>query len=148
MPIMAAHAQTDARGAAWLLASIARQSLAEPRQSSSAQSALNNAYRLLEAYRTNVIFLPARPSSRAEAENPELLTLTPTTDGHLEEVRDALDQAFTATFSDQNKLAALGLIERVLRAVAYPESFTPAVPEERAKVEQFFEELVQRLRVG
>ena len=148
MPIMAAYAHTDARGAAWLLASTAKQYLSEGGDSASTRGALNNAYRLLEAYRSKVIFCPPRPVSQTGTDSADLLTLLPTTEGHLEDVRNALEQALTATFSSENKTAALEMIEGVLRAAAYPESNAEPSSEKRAKVVKFFEELVRRLHIS
>ena len=56
MPIMAANAQSDARGAAWLLASAVKKSINAPERASEWQDALNNTYRLLEAFRKNIFF--------------------------------------------------------------------------------------------
>jgi hypothetical protein len=148
MPIMAAHAQSDARGAAWLLASTAKQYLSERGDAASTRGALNNVYRLLEAYRSKVIFSPTRPVSQTGVDSADLLTLLPTTEGHLEDVRDALEQALTSTFSSESKSAALEFIEGVLRAAAYPERFEEPAPEKRAKVVNFFEELVRHLHIG
>lgn len=148
MPIMAMHAQSDARGAAWLLASIAKKYLSEPGQVRPRRDALNNALRLLEAYRTNVIFWPARPASRAGAETTDLLALPQTPEGHLEEVRDALDSALKASFSKESQAEALEKIKRVLQAVAYPDSSPEVSPDDRASVARFFEQLMYRLHVG
>ena len=55
MPIMAAQGQNDARGTARLLAIAARDCVSNPTVATEQTVVLNNVYRLLEAYRRNVL---------------------------------------------------------------------------------------------
>jgi len=145
MPIMAANAQSDARGAAWLLASAARDSISTPERAAEWRDALNNTYRLLEAFRKNIFFgvrPPRRP--RPASSDVELMTILPSSERHLAEVRDALELALAASFAQTPKDEAVEKIVLVLRAVLAPQQFR-ASPEDKENAHRFFIELLKRL---
>jgi len=142
---MAAHAQNDARGTAWLLASAAQSCIADPSSAPKWQDALNNTYRLLEAYRRNV-FLPLRKSRARQGarDDAEMLTLALTNERHLSEVREAIEYALAASFVSAPKEEAVKTIEEVLRAVAAPQRFQVS-EEDKVKASHFFKELLRQL---
>jgi hypothetical protein len=145
MPIMAANAQSDARGAAWLLASAAGRCIDQPEHAAEWQEALNNTYRLLEAFRHNLLFALRPPRAKRHAVGDvEMLTMVPASERHLSEVRDAITEALAVSFQDIQKEDAIEQIASVLRAIAAPTRFS-ASDEHKKKARQFFVELLKRL---
>jgi hypothetical protein len=142
MPIMAAHDQNDARGSARWLASTARRGLEEPPYASSHVSALNNLFRLLEAYRAHRFAgFDFEPRS---ARGPEALTLLPAVERHIVDLRVALDRAFDEVYQGQDRDQAVTSVEDVLRAAAYPESGA-SQDRERRRVSSFLEKFIDHL---
>jgi hypothetical protein len=145
MPIMAANAQSDARGSAWLLASAARDSINAPERASEGRDALNNTYRLLEAFRKNVLLGVRTARTRYRIANDiEMLTILPSRERHLVQVREAIETALAKSFTETTKDQAVDTIETVLRSLLAPEEFKVST-EDRAKAANFFSELLKRL---
>jgi len=147
---MAAHERSDARGAARLLASMALDCIGNPAIAGDQEVALNNVYRLLESYRTNAFFGLESPREQPTHDAAEKLTLMPPMERHVKEVRDALEQARAAAFAGKSKDQAVALIEKVLRAVAYPNLKDRPKPsaQDRKKATLFFKKLVEQLQLG
>jgi hypothetical protein len=115
MPIMAA----DARGAAWLLAAAARDSIGASEGASKWRDALNNTYRLLEAFRKNLLWGTRAARLRGRVpDDLEMLTVLPSSERHLLQVREAMEFALTKSFADTSKDKAVDTIETVLRSVS------------------------------
>jgi hypothetical protein len=144
MPIMAANAQSDARGAAWLLASAARDSINAPESASEWRDALNNTYRLLEAFRKNILLARTTRTHQRVLTDLEMLTILPSSERHLVKVREAMESALAQSFAESNKDQAVDIIETVLRSVLAPEEFQASV-EDKTKATNFFSELLKRL---
>jgi hypothetical protein len=148
MPIMAANAESDARGAAWLLASAARQCIDDPGRAPEWRDALNNTYRLLDAFRQNVFFGLRPPRLHRHVRGDvETLTMVPSSDRHLSELREAMESALALSFSSASKEVAVEKIATVLRAVVEPTRFQ-ASEEDKNKASLFFNELLKRLAEG
>lgn len=107
--------------------------------------ALNNVYRLLEAFRLNPFFGMEAPTRRGQGA-AEMLALTPPLERHVKDVRQALDQAIAAAFAGQTKQQAIEVVEKVLRGVVYPQDYAQPSQEEKNHVARFFEEVLQRLK--
>jgi hypothetical protein len=148
MPITAVHEQNDARGAVLLLATAAKDFIGNVPVPLDREVALNNVYRLLEAYKSYAFFGLETPAVQSPGDTPETLTLLPPVERHVQDVRDALDRALSATFGEQPVEQALELVESVLRAVAYPEEHAQPSGEDRGKAKRFFEELVGNLHLS
>lgn len=145
MPIMAVDERNDARGAAYLLASTARECIDNPKIAQECEIALNNVYRLLEAYRVNEFFGVEPPVKQNPRGVAEMLTLLPPAERHVKEVRDALDGAKKTIFKDQSKDDAIEAIEDVLRLVAYPQPNQEIADKDRTQASLFFEQVLKRL---
>lgn len=145
MPIMAVDERNDARGAAFLLASTARDCIDNPKIASDSEVALNNVYRLLEAFRVNAFFGLEPPVKQDSQDVTEMLTLLPPAEQHVKEVRDALEEAKKAIYKDQSKEDAVEAIEDVLRWIAYPEDFEKPSKKNKIKASHFFEQVLQHL---
>lgn len=145
MPIMTAHGQNDARVAARLLASTAVECLRDPRIASDWEVALNNVYRLLEAFRSNPFFgveVPTRKNPHAA----ETLTFVQPMERHVREVRLAINQALANVFTNQPTQEAIEEIEKVLQGVAYPDKYVHPSQQQIGRATQFFEEVLRRLK--
>jgi len=147
MSIMAAYAQSDARGAAWLLAAAAKKCISDAAAALGNEHSLNNAYRLLESYRANTFYGSSEPARQYERGGLELLPLIPSTERHIAEVRGALEQALDTVFAGVPKDAAIDRIESVLRSVAYPAKFNRSADSDKELTEAFFDELLKRLQI-
>ena len=145
MPIMAVDERNDARGAAFLLASTARDCIDNPAIAPDSEVALNNVYRLLEAYRTDAFFGLGRSSSQSPRGVSENLTLMPPIERHAGEIRIALKSAIAEAFEEQPEDNAIETIEGVLRNIAYPQDYSEPSPGARATTSKFFENLLQNL---
>jgi hypothetical protein len=145
MPIMAVHEQNDARGAVRLLATAARDFIGSVRTDLDKELALNNVYRLLEAYRAHAFFGLEAPAVQSPGDTPETLTLLPPVERHVQDVRDALDHALSSTFGDNSTEKGLECIESVLRAIAYPEEHKQPSGDDKQRAALFFEELIKNL---
>lgn len=145
MPISSAHGEHDARVAAWLLAATALDCLQNPERAQEAETTLNNVYQLLETTRVNPFFGYER-SDYSEAEGQAPVFLSSARERHVPEVRSALDSALATHFEHQSREDALRAIGEVLKRLTYPEQFGPSSPDERSKVEHFFEAVKQQLR--
>ena len=152
MPIMAAHTRSDARGTARLLATMALASIGNPTAkmdsriaaAESQEVALNNMYRLLQAFRKDAFFGQEMPrQSRQSA--AEKLTLRPRVERNVRQVREALAQAAAIAFAGQSNDEAIEAVERVLRWIAYPRTNSPPSDTDRTRTISFFRELVDRL---
>jgi hypothetical protein len=146
MPIIAANEQNDARGTARLLASAVSEYIKNPRRSAVYKTALNNAFRLLEAYRTNAFFGFEPPLQENSQETIETLTLLPPIERHVSDVRAALENAISEVFNDATEDQAIDTIEAVLRAAVNPKRFASPSAELRAKAATVFEKLGQQLQ--
>jgi hypothetical protein len=146
MPIMAANAQSDARSAAWLLASAARDSISASEGASEWRDALNNTYRLLEAFRKNLLLGVRTTRFRGHRipNDLEMLTVLPSSERHLLQVRKAMELALAKSFAETPKDQAVDTIETVLRSVLAPEEYKASV-EDKQKATEFFNELLKRL---
>jgi hypothetical protein len=131
MPIMAAHNQNDARGSARVLATTVKRCIEEDYAPTRHKSALNNLYRLLEAYRAHhFVEFEYQPRS---PRGPEALTLLPPPERNVLELRTALDRAFDHVYHGRPLDEAVESVENVLRSIAYPEKVAPeGVDRERA----------------
>lgn len=146
MPIMASQSGSDARGAAKLLAAAAHQCISDPGTAPQHQVALNNVYRLLETFRTNASFGLRRPARQSSRNAVETLSIMPPAERHVKEVRDALERAIEDSFAGCSIEQAVGTIEDVLRAVAYPNKYPEPSIDDRQKTEQFFADLHRHLQ--
>jgi hypothetical protein len=145
MPIMAANAQSDARGAAWLLVSAAQKYIDDPRNVPQSWDALNNVFRLLEAFRKNVFFGPRPlPVKNYAPHGLAMLSIMPSSQRHLSEIRDAMEVALSSSFSSTPKDQAVEKIESVLRAVAAPDKYEVS-EEDRKNAKLFFSNLLKQL---
>jgi hypothetical protein len=147
MPIIGASERNDARGTARILATAARDCINNPKRAPAQEVALNNVYRLLEAYRTNAFFgleLPVHDSSEDVAET---LTLLPPLETHVRDVRVALEKAIAEVFVGVSQDRAIEAIEDVLRAVAYPNQFKKPSIDARTKAASVFEKVHQHLQL-
>lgn len=142
---MAAQGRNDARTAARLLASTAKECLDDPASAPANAVVLNNVYRLLEAYRGNAFFGLEPAASYYPA--AETLSLVPPLEQYVSVVRDVLEQAVVTTFAGQPKDEAIAVIENVLKRIAYPEFGAPSDAEKK-KVKRFFSEVVQHLQLA
>jgi hypothetical protein len=143
MPIMAAHERSDARGAARLLAHMALECIDNPKAAVNQEVALNNVYRLLESYRSNAFFgidAPRQPFRRFS----DKLALTPPRERHVRDVREAIERARLEVFSDQPKDQAIESVERVLRALAYPQKERFSA-DDKKRASRFFKALLEWL---
>ena len=141
MPIMAAQGRNDARSAARLLAYSAKESLDNPERGPANAVALNNVFRLLEAYRVNAFFglEPVTNSNQLED-----ISLIPPLELHISAVRDVFQDAIAMTFVGQSKNDAIVELETTLKGLAYPELGQPSSAA-RSKAAQFFTEVSNRL---
>jgi hypothetical protein len=145
MPIMAANAQSDVRGAAWLLVSAAQHYIEDPKNVPQSRDALNNVYRLLEAFRKNILFGPRPlPSKNNAPLGLEMLSIMPSSQRHLSEIREAIEEALSSSFSSTPKEQAVEKIEEVLRAAAAPDKFEVS-EEDRNSAKLFFSDLLKQL---
>ena len=147
MPIIAANEQNDARGTARLLARAVSQYIKNPHIGADHRTALNNAFRLLEAYRTNAFFGYEPPLQENSQETTEALTLLPPIERHVSDVRTALEKAISEVFADAPEEQAIDTIENVLRAIVNPKKFRSPSPELRMKTATVFERLCQQLQL-
>ncbi len=146
MAIMAAHGVNDARNAARLLAATAKECLAEPALAPSNKIALNNVYRLLEAYRDNPFFgMEWSP----EPDATEAISSLPPSESHLDDLKIIVDASIGTVFRDEPADRAISAIENVLRWVTYPAKFSRpenADADER-KAAEFFTDFLRRLAI-
>ena len=140
MPIMAASDQNDARGSARVLANLVIKSIEGPRARDFNIAALNNLFRLLEAYRSHR-FVGSEYEPRS-ARGPEVLTLLPPTERHVADLRRALSDALDVAYKGEHHEDALNSIENVLRSAAKKE---PAREEERRRASAFLRAFVENL---
>jgi hypothetical protein len=142
MPIMAANTQSDPRGAAWLLASSVQQLMHGPGGVES--PALQNTYRLLQAYKNNLL---VRSSRRGVGQIPDemigALSALPASE-HLAEISKAIHAALEISFAGEKSEVAVNKITGVLRSVADPRKYT-APEEDRRRAAIFFEQLIRWL---
>jgi hypothetical protein len=146
MPIMASQGRSDARGTAQLLASMALDCIQNPELAREESVALNNAYRLLESYRTNPLFGFEAATHASAHTSLQRLTLKRPLERHVKEVRDALEEARRLVFGDRDRDESLLLVESVLRSVAYPSDKSNLSPGDLTAASKFFQILVGRLQ--
>ena len=145
MPIMAASAQSDVRGAAWLLVSAAKDYIENPINVPPSRDELNNVFRLLEAFRKNVFFAPRPLLAKNNAPHGlAMLSIMPSSHRHLSEIREAMEEALSSSFSSTPKDHAVEKIEGVLRAVAAPDKYQVS-EEDRNGARLFFNALLKQL---
>jgi hypothetical protein len=145
MPIMSAHGQNDARGAAFILARTALECISNPALAGEREVTLNNVYRLIEGYRADIFFDTRRRAKKHAKGAAGTLTLMPPSEQHIDEVRTALDLAMTKVFANSTKGKAFRFLEDVLRSIAYPQQFGKASRKDLNKAAQFFSEMLQNL---
>jgi hypothetical protein len=147
---MAIHERSDARGSARLLAMMALECIDHPEAATDQEVVLNNVYRLLENYRSDQFFGLEPPTRRSAQPLPQKLTLIPPMERHVREVRQALEEARAVAFLGQSKEHAIASIEKVLRAVAYPELKEKSKPtaQDRKRAALFFKKLIEQLQLG
>jgi hypothetical protein len=144
MPILSTQGESDARVAAWLLATTAVDCLQNPALASTSEVALNNVYHLLEAARLNPFF--GFEPKRGVAERAEGVFLAPARERHVGEVRSALEAAIADHFGGRPREEALAALETVLRQVTYPTQFGQATEADRVQARQFFDAVRRRLK--
>lgn len=146
MPIAALNEQNDARGSAWLLARMARDSIAEPAAAPVNAPAMNSLYRLLEAYKAHGFFgFDHQPNATRHSES---FSLNPPVERGFAELKaafaTAVEKAFGAgSSSDQ----AISSVEEVLVSVTYPDrpQVEPTTPEKRAQAVEFLDSFIDSL---
>jgi hypothetical protein len=143
MPIMAASESSDARRAARLLARATENFLIQPSASHDQEVALNNMYRLLERFRTNLFFGKEPPSSPREAGR---LTLMPPTERYVKEVSLALQRAVQSVFEDKERDSAVQFVEDYLRlALRAGGKRDPGQDDEKTRVLTFLQVFADEL---
>jgi hypothetical protein len=146
MPIMSAQQKNDARGTTRLLALAASDSIRNPgRHAGDREVILNNAYRLLEAYRATAFFGLERARSPYAPRAAEAISLLPRTERNVKDVKTAIEAAQAKAFPGQSKDEAVGAVTRVLQGIAYPAKFDMPTDTEVATAAGFFDALVERL---
>lgn len=142
---MTAHGQNDARIAARLLASTAVDCLRDPTSAAEREVALNNVYRLLEAYKLNPFFGLEAPA-RQDVHAGETFAQIQPMERYVNEVRLAIEQAIGAAFVGQSKQQAIDEVENVLRGIVYPQRYANPTQQQLSKATQFFQEVLSRLK--
>lgn len=142
MPIAALNEQNDARGPAWLLARMARDSIGE-RTAPVNAPAMNSLYRLLEAYKEHRFFgFDHQPNGARTAES---FTLNPPAERGFAELKlafaAALEEAFGAGASFDE---AISSVEEVLVSATYPGGVAVA-DEKRAQTIKFLDRFIDCL---
>jgi hypothetical protein len=148
MPIMASHGRSDARGTAQLLASMALDCIGNPASAGEQRVGLNNVYRLLQSYKSNRSFGLEPPPELAVRSATEKLTLRRPIERHVNNVRNAMEDALSQAFSGEPKERAIQAVESVLQSVAIPNSGQAPSAQDRERTVQFFEHFLQRLQIG
>jgi hypothetical protein len=143
MPIMAASDQNDVRGSARVLATTAKECIEKARATPKHVPVLNNLYRLLEAYRSHG-FLGFEYEQRP-ARGPEALTLLPSAERHVGDLKAALDTAFHQVYVGQDRNHAVEAVESVLRAIAFPERKGPVPEADRKRASAFLGTFIDNL---
>ena len=142
MPIAALNEQNDARGSAWLLARMARDSIVEPASTVNAP-AMNSLYRLLEAYKEHRFFgFDHQPNGPATAES---FTLNPPAERGFAQLKAAFAAALEEAFGrGSSPDQAISSIEEVLVSVTYPERGM-VEPDKRALAVKFLDSFIDSL---
>jgi hypothetical protein len=143
MPIMAANDQNDVRGSARVLATTALACIERAHATPRHVPVLNNLYRLLEAYRSHG-FLGFEYEPRP-ARGPEALTLLPSVERHVGDLKAALDVAIGQVYQDEDKDRAVESIENVLRSIAYPDRKDVAADKDRRRASEFLGKFIDNL---
>jgi hypothetical protein len=119
MPIAAVNEQNDARGSAWLLARMARDSIERSNDGLVNEPAMNSLYRLLEAYKAHRFFgFDHQPDARDEAEG---LSFAPPAERGFAELKAAFAKAQEKAFGAGSSVhESVSEVEDVLVAVTYP----------------------------
>jgi hypothetical protein len=147
MPIMTAQGQHDARIAARLLAHTAVDCILNPSIATDRTIALNNVYRLLETFKVNPFF-GLEDSAAIDLQEEESLSLGQPIEKHVKEVGDAITAAIGVTFDGFTKPQAIDEVEKVLKGIAYPQSYSAPSDNERSRAQQFFEQIMDYLKVA
>jgi hypothetical protein len=140
MPIMAVVDRSDARASARVLARTAQRCIDGQLDAKTHRIALSNLFRLLNAYRTHG-FAGYEYEARSPR-GPEALTLMPTMDRHVVDLRDALDEALVETYGNGDREQAMEQIDHVIRGVAgahQPEAG------DRERTSRFLDAFIHRL---
>lgn len=143
MPIAALNEQNDARGSAWLLARMARDSIDRPGSSPVNKPAMNSLYRLLEAYKEHGFFgFDHQPNGPATAES---FTLNPPAERGFAQLKAAFAAAVEDAFGrGSTPDQAIASVEEVLESVTYPDRASVG-PEERAAAVKFLTSVIDSL---
>ncbi|MGY3388740.1 hypothetical protein ACVWW6_001331 [Bradyrhizobium sp. USDA 3311] len=142
MPIMAAYDENDARGPARVLANTVRRCMEEGKEPPKYVSAFDNFYSMIEDYKSHGF--EGFDYVASGARGPEALNLLPSPERHVDDLRVAFDRALQAVYSDVERDVALGRVENVLRAVAYPKTAS-ASGDERLAVRNFLAVFINNL---
>lgn len=148
MPIMAANGQSDARGAAWLLAAAAKDCMEDPSRGPDQETALNNTFRLLESFRSNAFFAFERKPYGRTSLGSESLTLTVPSQSHLGDVSSAIQRSIAAAFGGVDSNDAINAVEDTLRRVADPDKFGHPEGDSLERATTFFRELQSSLEAA
>ncbi len=140
---MAGRGWDDARATTRLLAGAAVECLQNPAKAPERVTALDNIYRLLEAFRTNPIF-GFTSIERRHGHAVDAFTISPPREKHLTEVRDVIRDAIAVAFKGRSTDQAVVEVEEVLRLLAYPNKGKPKKPA-MIRATRFFTEVTKRL---
>lgn len=143
MPIMAVQDQNDARGTARLLASTAKRSIEESRDTPGSKVALGGLFRLLKAYRSHR--LAGFEYQPRHDHGLEGMTITPAGESHVGDLRSALRGALDEVYRDTDQDTALRALEQVLRSVANKEQLEP---QELRRTTEFLGSFLQKLQAA
>ncbi|MYB77466.1 MAG: hypothetical protein F4X83_10305 [Chloroflexi bacterium] len=128
-----------------MLMTTARDCLDNPATAPDHAVALNNVFRLLELYRVNSFF--GFHSATTPMPEAETLTLTPTIEQHVQEVREVLEGSVAIAFEGQSKEEAISIVEEVLRKITYPDKGEVAAADRELTL-KFFVEAAEKLRLS
>ncbi len=140
MPIMSVVDRSDARASARVLALTAKRSIDGQLEGRTHRTELVNMLRLLNAYKAHG-FGGYEYEARSPR-GPEALTLMPTVDRHVVDLRFAIDDALRFTYGDGIQDEAIEQIDTVIRRVALAQT-----PEEDARslTIRFLDAFIDRL---
>ncbi|QXQ06116.1 hypothetical protein KX816_18330 [Sphingosinicellaceae bacterium] len=134
--------RSDARASARVLAKTAKRCIDGELEAKTHRHALNNLFRLLNAYRAHG-FAGYEYQARSQR-TPEKLTLMPSTDRHVVDLGVALDSALTEIYGEEDRGQAINHIDLVIRCVAKSDAPDEG---ERARTSRFLDAFIHRLAV-
>lgn len=140
MPIMSVVDRSDARASARVLALTAKRSIDGQLEGRTHRTELVNMLRLLNAYKAHG-FGGYEYEARSPR-GPEALTLMPTADRHVVDLKFAIDDALKVTYGEGDKDEAIDQIDVVIRCVALAE---PPEEDARNRTIRFLDAFIDRL---